>query len=458
MTCVKTVAALAATTALVVGGFIAAAPASAITAGQLTGSAVFLGDSYASGNAAGAYDTASGDCHRSANAYPVVWKAAYPGVRGQSFACSGATTANVLSAAAPEATVAAALGSATQVTITVGGNDIGFPQAVTQCLLGSDAECDDYLRTTTTTLVAALPAKLDALYARINALAPNASVEVVGYPRLFDASATSCSLWSVAKRQAMNAMSDRLSDAVAARAAAAGFVYRDVRGDFTGHGICSSAPWIVDAGTGATWEWLHPNAAGHARIAALLAAPQHPVEVSASGGRLKVAMTRELHASANRVIIWVNGAYAGETYRGSTYYGSVSARRNTVEVVPSATVKAGDRVQVGIVPGVPGNSYPSPGSVSLLADTQVDSVYSATLTGDGHLAVVLSNALFSSANQTTFYVNGTYHGATNRGTAYYLSGWYGGDGVHLTTSDGGFKHGDRVTVTVGSQTVMDRVL
>ena len=457
MRCTKIAAVIVATAMLAGGVLVAAGPASAVTASQLTGAHVALGDSFASGNGAGSYDATSGDCHRSANAYSRVWASAYPGVRSQSFACSGVTTETALTAGGAGAAITSALGSATTVSIQAGGNDIGFTDAITQCLVGSDAGCTSYLQTSTSALLAALPAKLDALDSRAKALAPYASFEVVGYPQLFDASAP-CSLWSAAKRQAMNSMSDRLSDTISGRAALAGFTYRDVRNDFAGHGICSASPWIIDAGTGSTWEWLHPNAAGHARIAALLAAPQHPVQVSASQGRLTVGMTRELQQSANRVMIWVNGSYVGETYRGSSYYSSVSMDRNTVNVVPGVTVKAGDRVQVGIVPGVPGNSYPSPSTIALLADTQVDSVYSATLTGDGHLAVHLSNTLFSSRNQTTFYVNGAYHGATNSGVGYYLSGWIGGDGVHLTTWDGGFKHGDRVTVTVGSQTVVDRVL
>lgn len=457
MRCTKIAAAAVATAMLVGGGVIAASPASAVTAGQLTGSYVALGDSYAAGNGAGAYDSASGDCHRSANAYSRVWASAYPGVRTQSFACGGATTDTVLTVGGAGAAITAALGSATTASIQAGGNDIGFTDALTTCLLGSDADCTSYLQTTTSTLLAALPAKLDALYARATALAPYASFQVVGYPRLFDGAA-SCSLWSTAKRQAMNGVSDRLSDTISARAAAAGFTYRDVRNDFAGHGICSASPWIVNAGTGSTWEWLHPTAAGHARIASLLAAPQHPVTVSASQGRLTVAMTRELQQSANRVMIWVNGSYVGETYRGSSYYSSVTTDRNTVKVVPGVTVKAGDRVQVGIVPGMPGAGYPSPSTIALLADTQVDSVYSATLTGDGHLAVHLSNGLFSSKIQTTFYVNGAYHGATNSSVGYYVGGWIGNDGVHLTTGDGGFKHGDHVTVTVGSQSVFDGVL
>src|SRR5258708_34832393 len=61
---------------------------------------VALGDSYASGLGAGAYDPASGSCDRSAYAYPEQWAAANAPASFTSVACSGATTSDVLSSQA----------------------------------------------------------------------------------------------------------------------------------------------------------------------------------------------------------------------------------------------------------------------------------------------------------------------------------------------------------------------
>src|SRR3954464_13627194 len=128
------VAALAA-----VGGV--ATPASAVTAAQVTGSYVALGDSYAAGNGAGDYDPASGDCHRSPHAYPAVWAAAYPSMKSVSYACSGATTGDVFGTGPTAPEVAASLAGATEVSLSVGGNDVGFVPTLTNCLLGTDQQC-----------------------------------------------------------------------------------------------------------------------------------------------------------------------------------------------------------------------------------------------------------------------------------------------------------------------------
>ncbi|MGO4592393.1 SGNH/GDSL hydrolase family protein [Leifsonia sp. 2TAF2] len=446
--------------ALVAGGVVAAAPSSALSSGQLTGSYVALGDSYASGNGAGAYIESSGECYRSTNAYWSVWSRAYPTLASASFACGGATTENVLTAGGPPAQVNAALSTATKVTLTVGGNDVGFTNAITTCVFGADAECTNYLQNTVTPAIGALSAKLDSLYTTLKARAPHAAVEIVGYPRLMEETGSADCGWSVTKRQALNTMADRLSDTITARASAAGFTYRDVRKDFSGHGVCSTTPWINNVGEGVPSGWMHINAAGHARIAALLTAPKLPAQVSASNGRLTVSLTPFLYASATRVMFWVNGAYVGETYRGSSYYSGVDITPTAINVFPGVTVKTGDRVQVAIVPGTPGTQPTTPSSdpVYQLVDTQIDSVYGATLTGDGRVAVHLATALFRSSGAVTVTVNGAYRGSTSFGSAYYMEGYVGGDGAHLTTLDGGAVHGDHVTVTLGSQPIYDGVL
>ena len=58
---------------------------------------VALGDSYSSGVGAGSYIGSSGSCDRSTNSYPALWDAANQPASYVSEACSGATTATVLS-------------------------------------------------------------------------------------------------------------------------------------------------------------------------------------------------------------------------------------------------------------------------------------------------------------------------------------------------------------------------
>src|SRR5262245_24578488 len=103
----------------VVAGSIACAAPAVSVAGPVN--YVALGDSYSAGVGAGSYESDSGSCRRSDNAYPKLWANNRSPVSFKFVACSGARTDNVLnsqlSALTPDTTL---------VTITVGGNDAGF--------------------------------------------------------------------------------------------------------------------------------------------------------------------------------------------------------------------------------------------------------------------------------------------------------------------------------------------
>ena len=72
------------------------------------------------------------------------------------------------------------------VTLTIGGNDIGWSSVVGACLVGSDAQPASCARRTAVHVVTTvLPARLQSLYGQVAADAPNATVLVTGYPRLF---------------------------------------------------------------------------------------------------------------------------------------------------------------------------------------------------------------------------------------------------------------------------------
>src|SRR6187551_2110890 len=85
---------------------------------------VALGDSYAAGVGSGG----SGECGRSASAHPSLWNDAHSPAEFRFAACSGATTQDVL-----ESQVASLSSVTTLVTLTVGGNDIGFTDVMTTC-------------------------------------------------------------------------------------------------------------------------------------------------------------------------------------------------------------------------------------------------------------------------------------------------------------------------------------
>src|SRR5579859_2768182 len=83
--------------ALAAGALITGALAAAPTAQASTGGYVALGDSYSSGVGSGSYISSSGSCERSTLAYPYLWQQAHAPSSFSFQACSGATTADVLS-------------------------------------------------------------------------------------------------------------------------------------------------------------------------------------------------------------------------------------------------------------------------------------------------------------------------------------------------------------------------
>src|SRR5580704_5786304 len=99
-------------------GLLAAAPAASA---QSTVSYVALGDSYSSGVGAGNYTSASGSCDQSTSAYPQLWANANAPASFVNETCSGATTSSVISSQ-----LGALNSGTTLVSITVGGNDVGF--------------------------------------------------------------------------------------------------------------------------------------------------------------------------------------------------------------------------------------------------------------------------------------------------------------------------------------------
>ncbi|WP_432742347.1 SGNH/GDSL hydrolase family protein [Streptomyces sp. JH002] len=230
-----------------------------ISPAQAAGPAyVALGDSYSSGNGAGNYIDSSGDCHRSNNAYPARWAAANAPSSFTFAACSGAVTTDVIN------NQLGALNASTGlVSITIGGNDAGFADAMTTCVTSSDSTCLNRLATATNYINTTLLARLDAVYSQIKARAPNARVVVLGYPRMYLASNPwYCLGLSNTKRAAINTTADTLNSVISSRATAHGFRFGDVRPTFNNHELCSGNDWLHSL-TLPVWESYHPTSTGH---------------------------------------------------------------------------------------------------------------------------------------------------------------------------------------------------
>ncbi|MER6397387.1 SGNH/GDSL hydrolase family protein [Kitasatospora sp. NPDC001603] len=239
---------------------LCAAPAAAAAPADAPPRYAALGDSYAAGVAAGAYDPAAGDCHRSANAYPALWAADHGATGFLAAACNGATTADVRGGQLPK------VGADTTVlTLTVGGNDLGFAGAAADCLqpLTTEARCAATLDESGRRLREELPGRLSALYDDVRTAAPRARVVVTGYPHLLR-TGTTCLIGTDARRQRFNALTDELDELIRREAEARGFAFADVRTAFEGHGVCAGAgrEWITGIVLPRLWESFHPTPEG----------------------------------------------------------------------------------------------------------------------------------------------------------------------------------------------------
>jgi len=174
-------------------------------------------------------------------------------------ACSGATTTDVIN------NQISALSSATTlVSVTIGGNDVGFSNVMITCVLGSTSDCVNAVNQAEAEARSQLPGALNTLFGDISARAPGARVVVIGYPEFYDLSRSSgCIGLSTTDRTALDGGADLLDSIIqAATAGHTGFVYAEVRGGFTGHEICDSSSWLHSV------DWLnlgdsyHPTASG----------------------------------------------------------------------------------------------------------------------------------------------------------------------------------------------------
>jgi lysophospholipase L1-like esterase len=268
----------------------------AVTAGQVGGYAI-VGDSYSSGVGAGPYDsgtnTSTNSCLRSANAFGRVYAAGppivYPASSVQHAACSGATVTNL--------TTTGQYGEAAQisqidpqsalVTVTIGGNDVGFASVLQTCIkaIASRTGCEDYYSqndaNNLSNAIDALQPSLVSTYEAIRTRAPGATVVAVTYPNVFlpGSSATSClniGFISDSDVAWLINTTAHLDNVIVDAANQAGIQVLDERYAFAGHELCSATPWVnglldslqnLDRSSS-----FHPNASGQAQLAADLSA------------------------------------------------------------------------------------------------------------------------------------------------------------------------------------------
>jgi len=238
---------------------VAAAPAGAATAAGTAVNYVALGDSYSSGLGAGSYISSSGSCDRSTVAYSALWARASHPASYVSVACAGSNNSSVISGQ-----LSALSDQTTLVSITVGGNDVGFENVMETCVLESTSSCVSAVGAAENQASTILPGNMDRVLSAISAAAPNARVVVLGYPALYDLSRSSaCIGLSTTDRNALNQGAGVLDQVIQAAAARHGDVFGDVRGTFSGHQICDGgSSWLHSVNIFDISESYHPTAAG----------------------------------------------------------------------------------------------------------------------------------------------------------------------------------------------------
>lgn len=175
-------------------------------------------------------------------------------------------------------------GDVSLVTLTLGGNDLGFAKVVEDCIINGEngvpflASCQEKHNKQIAQRLPELRRQLLASYQEIHRKAPNARIVVVGYPQLFvdHPSDDYSGLLFAADQRWMNQKAAELNAMLASAAKEAGAEFVDPTDTFRGHGIGSRDPWINDLDFGGPGWMLtnpssfHPNATGHAALAQLI--------------------------------------------------------------------------------------------------------------------------------------------------------------------------------------------
>jgi lysophospholipase L1-like esterase len=261
-------------TVIALAGFVTVGAPTAAAGPTGTLQYVALGDSYAAGIGAPPYDIGDDVCDRSSKGYPALLDPKGRIDLQVNATCPGFTTTDVANDLPSEPDEDIRL-----VTLTVGGNDLGFAALGGACLRGTQEQCQAAIQAALALLPTScegdseLGDRLTDLYAAVAAAAPNALIVVTGYPLLFELVPP-----DLAIKTQINAATTLLNCAIEnaatdAQADGVNIVYVDVTDAFEGHGIGAlDDPFINAPGRIPSVEDFHPNAAGYRAYAKAISA------------------------------------------------------------------------------------------------------------------------------------------------------------------------------------------
>jgi hypothetical protein len=273
------VASLSVAVAAFAGLVLAAGPAGAAASGRY----VALGDSYASAPLVPVQTGQPLGCARSNRDYPALVAKGLGITDFRDVSCGGATTVHMTAAQqvpggknAPQ--LDAVTAAATLVSVTIGGNDIGFGSIIQECatrspLKPTGSACKDFYTSGGQDQLAAkieqTASKIAAVLSGIADRAPDAKIVLVGYPAILPDSGPGCFPivpFSPGDVAYLRSTEKGLNAMLAGEAESAGAVFVDTYTPSIGHDVCTlpGAKWIEGLVPTSPAAPVHPNALGTA--------------------------------------------------------------------------------------------------------------------------------------------------------------------------------------------------
>jgi lysophospholipase L1-like esterase len=280
----RSTALAAAATVLALVGFPASSGAAI---GKSPKHYVALGDSYTSGPVIPVQRIDPIGCERSTNNYPALLARTLRIHDYTDVSCSGAKTVNMT---APQTVPLGvnppqfdALRRDTDfVTLTIGGNDLGFTEIIFTCvqLSVTDPFGNPCQREATAgggdfyaQRIAETAPKVAQVLAGIRARSPHATVLLVGYLRILPPSVGCYPVFPIARGDVpyLDGLEQRFNTMLADQAFSHGAAFVDSYGGSTGHDACKLLPgqkWVEGTVPTSPAAPVHPNAIGMQQVAA----------------------------------------------------------------------------------------------------------------------------------------------------------------------------------------------
>ena len=226
---------------------------------------VALGDSYSSGEGTGNYDSDGLACHRGSAAWPRLLETDSTLLTTiQHKACTGALLQH-MRGSWPSKSQPAQIPTTPQpdvglVTVTIGGNNLGFASLLTLCAVTlptwlpftSSLDCAPFARRIAASALPGYQAALSRdIYPALERAYPNARIVHIGYPRITPPVGApvnhfQCPWLSGQEQTALDQFATQIDNAIEAAASASKRVeHVSVLDALADHELCRGEPWIV---------------------------------------------------------------------------------------------------------------------------------------------------------------------------------------------------------------------